>query len=209
MSLGYCECPLGSTLPTISDQDCPFKIGLVTRIAFQRSGTGSEFVTASNNIIDEASWDTFLAAVDSTKIQITPRFGGTEVTPSEAIVEGGNDNTTPLGQPIVTGDTIPVFTAQYFNLEPEIKRELRQFICEGDMTGYFIDNNNVIIGWSTDSGATITGIPMSQIYIGSRGLGGITESDKNNFQLNLPINWDEYLYKSTPDGWQPLYKNNS
>ena len=123
-----CACPLPSAFNDISNQTCPVKIDLVNRIAFQRLSAGSIFDSGVNAITAEASWDTFLAAVDDTKLQFTPKFANTTTGASEPITFGGDDNTTSDGEQLIVGETTPTFEAFFYNLDPSLLYRLKQTI---------------------------------------------------------------------------------
>ena len=88
MAVKACQCPLDATIPDLVDLDCPTKFGQIGKIAFQE--VGNPFT----DITDQAEWTAALAAVDSTKVQVTPILHGQESTPAEPVTVGGaGDNT--------------------------------------------------------------------------------------------------------------------
>ena len=60
--------------------------------------------TSGNDIEILADWNTRIAAVDGSKIIVTPLFDSLVLPVSESIVEGGGDNTTIFGLPNLQGE---------------------------------------------------------------------------------------------------------
>jgi hypothetical protein len=89
MSDFICPCPLAATIPSIGEVDCKEAFGLVGKLAFQRLGNPFTDITL------QAEWDAALAAVDATKIALTPlTLDSQEFPSSTTITVGGDDNTT-------------------------------------------------------------------------------------------------------------------
>lgn len=76
------DCPLPASLSVIDPTVCALNFNQIVKVAFQRSGT--TFI----DITDETEWDTFLAAVDETKIIITPFVENNTIPAGELITEG-------------------------------------------------------------------------------------------------------------------------
>jgi len=185
-----CDCPLGAEITDLGNQVCPVTFGLINKVAFQRLGT--PFPT-EGDLQTQGDWTTLLAASDDTKVQVSPKFASTEITPTEPITFGGDDNTTPDGETLIVGETTPTFTALFQDLDPDIKLQLIQFSCESNLGVYLFTDAGVIVHNS------LSPFPMRAFFMGSRGLGGRTEPNQSQMQFNMDIAWDNLLQTTIPN----------
>lgn len=192
-------CPLPDALTDITPITCAENLGQIQKIVLQRPQTTVPFPTQDATIGGAAviaSWDVYKAAVDSTKVVTTPFFEAYEVPGSEAILEGGDDNTTLDGAPILVGATTPRAEGMFRGLPAEVLKELKAN-CEANMTVYFINEFGKVIGTSID-GITFEGIPVTSLFIGDPAIAGKNTNDKTSFGHSLRYGWRDNLAIVTP-----------
>ena len=144
MTFASCVCPLPAEIGDIAAFTCGENLGQIQKIVFQRRQAVAPFPTQDNAIGGAAvlaSWTPLLAAADATKVQVTPFFENLVIPAVEAITEGGDDNTTLDGTPVVVGATTIAVTGNFRSLPAAILAQLKVYACEGDLSAYFINES--------------------------------------------------------------------
>lgn len=160
---------------------------------------GNAEVITANPITSPASWTTLLNAVDVTKIAATPLFSNTEVSATDTIEVGGNDNTTPNGRSVVVGETFAQFSSMFKDVPSYITNQLRSFACESNIGAFFFDEREAAIVekvYDPEDPSIVIGynpFPIFSVFIGSIQFGGRTEQNMSNFKFNLDPSWDAEL----------------
>lgn len=205
--LAFCECPQPATIGAIPAFTCGEDFGQIQKFVFQRRQAAPSFATlvAAGTL---ANWTPLKAAVDSTKIVATPFFEGFTIPPVDAITEGGDDNTTLDGVAVVVGQTTPVGVGNFRSLPAAIFAALKLYNCEPDLTVFMINEFGKIIGQSPD-GVMFTGIPVSEFFIGDKGVQGKNTQDKYNFRLAFRAGWSETIKIVTPADFDARYDLNA
>jgi hypothetical protein len=108
---------LTGAFTAVTAANCATILQQVSRAALQKKQTTPTF--DNTTIATLSTWTTPLASTSDTKI-VAPsnRFFAPEFTPTEAVMVGSNDNTTPDGRSYVVGQTVPMLNAQYMGLSP-------------------------------------------------------------------------------------------
>lgn len=194
--LAFCVCPPADALTAISPFTCGEDFGQIQKLALQRKQAAPPFATVAD-AGTLADWTTLKAATDATKVVVTPFFENFVIPPVEAILEGGDDNTTLDGAPIVVGQTTPAATGTFRSLPSAIFEQLQLLNCEANLTWYGINEFGKIIAYSAN-GTTIEGIPLTEFFIGDKGAQGKNTQDKSNFRFNLRAGWSKKLKIVTP-----------
>ena len=200
--LGFCVCPPAAAIPGITAFTCGEDFGQIQKFIFQRRGA-----TPIDTLVNAAllaTWTALLAAVDVEKVVVTPFFENFVLPPVEAITEGGDDNTTLDGVARVVGQTTPNGTGNFASLPSATFEEIQAYACEGDLTVYLINEFEKIIGYSAN-GTTFQGIPVTNFYIGDKGLNGKNTVDKNMFRVSFRAGWSKKLKTITPTDFNPRY----
>lgn len=194
--LAFCTCPAPVEIPDITPFTCGEDFGQIQKLVFQRRQATPTFATliAPQTL---ANWTTLKTASDATKVQTTPFFENFIVPPVEAITEGGDDNTTLDGVAIVVGEGTPIATGNFRSLPSATFEELQKFNCEATLTAFWINEYGKIIGYS-GNGTTFEGIPMTEWYIGDKGINGKNTQDKNMFRFAMRAGWSKKLKQITP-----------
>lgn len=194
--LGFCVCPAPTAIQSITAITCGEDFGQIQKLVFQRRQTTQPFdtVTEAGTL---ANWTTLKGATDSTKVVSTPFFENFVVPPVEAIKEGGDDNTTLDGVAIVVGESSPFATGNFRSLPVLQFEELQKYTCETDLTVYMINEFGKIIAYSSD-GTKVAGIPITNWYIGDKGVQGKNTNDKNMFTFAFRPGWSKKTKIITP-----------
>ena len=195
-----CQCPLPAALGDISAFTCAENLGQIQKIVIQRRQAVAPFPTQDATVLGAAvlaSWTTYKGAVDGTKVVTTPFFEGFVIPVSEAILEGGDDNTTVDGAPVVVGATTVRAEGMFRGLPAAILKELKALVCENDLTVYMINEDGKIIGTSA-SGTLFAGIPVTSFFIGDPGVEGLNTNDKASFGFSLRFGWRDNLALVVP-----------
>lgn len=211
------DCPVPNVLPAIPANDCPFKIDQIVRAAFQLRQLGVEpFIatgTSATPITKKASWATYVAATDETKIVFTPIFAALTIPQSEAKEEGGNDNSTAFGIPEYVGENTVKVESEYKNIAPAVVAALRKLVQQSipqtgsyRLTVYLFTKNGQILCVETTQAnvAKHSGNPLFNLRFSSRGSEGFNASDKVKQGWYFPSDWDEKVTLITPEDFNPL-----
>ncbi len=202
-----CACPGLSELAAIPAFTCGENLGQIQKIIFQRrQATGSP--TFATLILPQtlANWTALLTETDDTKVVATPLFENFIIPAVEAITEGGDDNTTLNGVPLVVGASTISVTGNFRSIPAAILRALKAYNCEPNLTVFFVNEFDKIIGRSTTSASTdFRGIPISEFFIGDGGNEGKNTQDKTMFRFNLNYGWRDNLKFVTPTDFSALF----
>lgn len=201
------QCPLPTALTAIPQPTCPFKFDQIVRAAFQRRQPVGTPPFASLVLAQTLSeWTDYKAAVDSTKVVVSPMFAGLTIPQSEALTAGGNDNSTFNGIRDYNGEGSVTVNGQFSNLPPASKRALDKLSQESlasavgvsNLTVYLFnrDRYGFMVNPVDGAGAATTnyvGIPIYNFRISSPGSEGLNAKNINNFSFDLPADWADYL----------------
>ena len=180
MAVKACACPLGATIGDLVDLDCPEKFGQIGKIAFQI--TNNPFV----DITDEAEWTTAIAALDATKVQVTPILHAQESTPPEPVTVGGaGDNTVYDGTIEVVSEGFYQINFNIRNPSPAVLKALKEYECEVSRLGIYLGGRDFVI-----SNDDMSSIPVSSLYVqSSPALNGNTDANIAQVQMVLDAGW--------------------
>lgn len=197
-----CPCPANAAIPTIPDPTCPEDIGQIVRLILTRQGNQIAATEAAAKLL--ATYTPLFAAVDETKIQITPKLmEATTIPPGEPIKEGGDDNSTPLGRALVVGaGTIP-FEGFLRGVNSAIIDALQQFSCE-DLDVAFV-NEFGQIGFRKNTDLSLRGIPIHAFFAGTKGAEGKNTQDKSKITFGLDSDWRKNFVLVTPTDFDPRF----
>lgn len=220
MAIQICSCPRSETLTAIPVNECPCALGQIQKLAFQRIKDDdkdfNEFVVSAgsggtaNPITALASWQTFIAATDSTKIVVSPFVLAPEFEPGAARTIGG-DNSSLGGIERVIGREATTFS---FNLEEQCQetiRAMKQLQCENVGVYLFDEAGNIACIANYSTGTTVAShrpIPIYSLFIGDLGFGGLEDADRNACSLSLYPNWSDNIVIVKPANFNPLYDLN-
>ena len=200
--LGFCVCPPAAAIPAITPFTCGEDFGQIQKFIFQRRSAAviATLVAAATL----ATWTALLAETDENKVVSTPFFENFVLPPVEAITEGGDDNTTLDGVARVVGQSTPTGTGNFASLPSATFEQLEQYNCEADLTVFMINEFSQIIGYSAN-GTTFAGIPVTNFFIGDKGLNGKNTVDKNMFRVSFRAGWSKKLKRVTGTDFDARY----
>lgn len=202
------ECPVGAQIGDISIPSplCVFNAGQIRKVIVQRkysSGTTRNSLTYANAAL-LANWQTLLSATDSTKVQVSIELANPTMEPGD-IKTYGSGNEVPGGVPIIVGEDISVFNAEFLGASPQSIKSMRDWHGE-DLAIWFINEHGQILADSDDGSnpATVYGVDAVGFFVGSRNFGGLDVPDKNSLRITLDANWDANLVRITPSNFNAL-----
>lgn len=185
-----CDCTNLSVIPTLEDVTCPEGNGQVGKIAFQFLNQ------AFTDISDQSEWLTLIAAVDVTKIQLTPPLDNGLMPTVDPVTKGGGDNSTFRGAVRFISDAPQTFTAELPDAPTSAIQKLRELICAKQIGVYILKDGGIY------SRADMSALPIESNYTGSRGFNGFGENDTNTFTFSIKGDWqDDALWTTTT--WIP------
>lgn len=201
--LSFYECPPPAAIAEIPAITCIEDIGQIQKIIFQRRQATPTFATL---VLPQtlANWTPLKAAVDSTKVQVTPFFEGFTITGVTALKEGGDDNSTLDGVAIVTGQSTPIANGNFRSLPVNVFESLEKYNGEPNLTVWFITEFGKIWGHS-ENGTTFEGVPITEWFIGDKEVLGKNTNNKNMFTFALRAGWTKKLKAVVPTDFNARY----
>lgn len=211
-----CNCPDDGILTEIPNQNCPFDLKQIQRLAFATQGkviwdsatgggAGDGVPLATAQLDTKADWEARRTATDETKIVVTPLIGGDPVIEAgEAITEGGGDNSTLNGVTETTGVNASSFSAMFKSLLPEIEKALKALMCKNLEVYFFVEGGH-IVAEQTEGKTNIKGFNVQSMFISDRNNAGYGTKDTNTISFELASGWSENLVKVKPADFNPLY----
>lgn len=204
-----CTCPFPAALADITATTCPLDLGQIRKIIFRRLSATTPFTPAS--IVTILAWNTAMAAVDDDHVVVSPLLANPIIPASEAITNGGNDNTTIGGYTEINGSTNPQFTGQFLSQDPQTIADLQAIACEtlvGTNIGVqFIlgQNSPGQIGGKYDGTTNVLFFPIHSMFVSSLDNQGFATRDRYNIQFEFEGNtWQEGLALYTPSDFDAL-----
>lgn len=184
-------CP--QTIPAIPNLKCKVNYGQVQKIAFQR--IGNEF-SSLNPIQDKASWTRFLAAIDKTKLVITPYVEApTSEGGDEKTFGGGNE--TRDGIETIMGINPVKMSFALRHYPQDIISALKVLTRVKDLGVYFFNGNGQILALKEDD--TYKPIPIRSLFVGDLVLHGLSQPDRNTMSFSFKANYSDKLVVVTPN----------
>lgn len=197
-------CPLPTALTAITAVTCPFKLDQVVKLLFQRRQAAVPFATLAD-LQTKGDWTDFMAAIDSTKVVVSPIFAGMVIPPSEALTVGGNDNSTFNGIREYNGEGAVTVTGVFKNMPQSAKIQLDLLTQESlasavgvsNLTAYFVNRSGAIAA-SNKTGTEYWGVPIFNFRISNLGSEGFNAPNVNNFSFDLMDGWADKLKLVVP-----------
>ena len=204
-------CPPATEIEDLAALTCYEDFGQIQKMAFQRqyasAGVKNSFIEATNSILVKASWDAFIAAADSTKLQMTPYVENPTTTPGTARTTGGG-NATIGGTNKVIG-TESTTNEYYLNAYNQgIVKSLKTYMSEPSL-GVFLFNEHGQIGAIADDRDTPTAyypVPIAPrtMFVGDKLFAGLEEEDRNMLSFEYLANWSDNFVILNPTDFNPI-----
>ncbi len=190
-----------TTMPSLG---CPVEWGQIVRIALQIKQSTPSFATAAD-LVDNAEWTTLLAPATppaNNQILITPptpdgKTGlfGFAVTGGEAVTQGGGDNTTLNGIPIIVSRNFASVTANLYSIGADLTKTLMELLdCGKNLTAYFINSYGQVI--AKQNGTSYEGFNIYSGFLKDRDVTGEFERDVNVLTFQLEKGYSKNFYIS-------------
>ena len=207
--MNLCTCPAASALTTIPAAGCPESFGQIQKIAFVRlaksNGTKNGFSTTAK-ITLKASWTALMAAVDGSKVVISPYIQApSQEAGSPRTFGGGNE--TLGGVEMVIGREPSTFTGVIRSVSQSVIKAMKALQCEAqaDNLGVYLFDENGAIEAVKGSGADdYSPIPIRSLFIGDKAHGGLEAPDSNAIQFTFLPNYSDDLAIVVPTDFNPL-----
>ena len=190
-----CGCPAGAHLADLNIAECKESLGQVQKVIIQRryksTGVLNDIPVAS--IKTKTAMAALAAAVDGSKIIISPYIQNPTTTPGEARTFGGG-NQTLSGIEIVIGREPTPFEGVIYQEKQSTIKTMKTYSCE-EIGVYLIDENGNIgaIADDTENPTKYSPIPIRSFFVGDKNLGGYEEPDSNAIRWNFLPNWSDNL----------------
>ena len=220
------SCPAPAALTAITKPSCPTKFGQIQRLGIRMIPSAADAIFAPStgevDIVTRTKWTGGIAAVDSTKIILTPFISGLVIPPGALIKEEGGNNNTINGISIIQGLGNIVVTGKFYNLELNIADQLKALTIHTALTPGF---TNLEVFFFNEFGhilckrrVTAVGPPIVyqpygvKIYnwnLSSVGSEGLLKSNIHTVEFELAGDWDANLWVYKPvelvsNAWSPL-----
>ena len=191
------NCPLPASLGSIPATPCPLRWDQVQKLAFQRIQSAPSFATETA-LKTQSNWTTLLNAADNTKIIVTPYLNSFVVPASEALKQGGNDNSTLNGVPELKGIGFVTVGFKFVNISAAAAAAIRALAAESviapgvtNLSAYFFAKDRNIVH------NTLAGFPIYNLVITDPGSEGLNANNEYNVSFDMPGGWSETWAQST------------
>lgn len=204
----FCQCPGLAALKTIPAANCSEGFGQLQKVIFQRlrkdNGTPNGF-NNTKQITKLANVTPLLAAADSTKMVVSPYLQAPSAEPGKARTFGGGNDTLG-GIEITIGREPTAFTSVIRNAPQAQIKAMKYLSCEADVfnLGVYLINEDGAIGALKDEAGNVRPIPIRNLFISDKGLGGFENPDNNDVNWSFLPNWSDDFAIITPDDYNPL-----
>lgn len=201
------NCPNSASINDVPLNECYETLGQVQKVVFQRlySGTTRNAISAgATPITTLAAWTPLLAAADSTKVVQSPYIQAPETEPGAAINYGGG-NETLGGIEITVGTEPTAFTGNILRSTQDTIKALKAYMGE-NLGVYLIDEHGRIacIADDYDTPTEYYPIPIRNLFIGDKKLGGLEGVDLNEIMWKFFPNWSDDLQITVPTDFNAL-----
>jgi hypothetical protein len=188
-----CDCDL-TTLPNIPANSCNNSIGFIKKWAFQLAGTNFDGSASPpvSAIETFASWETYIAASDNTKIVVTRKFTDALIPASETETESAD------GVDVVVRENKVVVPSIFRGLSEDEITAIKNLACYGNLTVYGITENNKILAYYVSENV-YTGIPIIDETFRLHSPEVTGGFDKSTLEFAIDSNWRENSRLITPD----------
>ena len=212
------NCPDLGILVEIDAANCPFDLKQIQKMAFSSKGSviwdsatggglGDGSPQVDSQIDTKADWDARRAAVDASKMVVTPFIGGDPIiTAGEPITEGGGDNSTLNGVEEVVGTNPSVFSAVFKSLSVAQELAIKDLMCRsGVEVTLFLEGGKIAASKPSATSENITGFTTQSLFLGDRNNEGFGTKDSFAFSFSLAAGWSETLVVIDPADFNPLF----
>lgn len=196
-----CECT--SVLPNLLDVTCPEDMDQIVKMALQLKQTDAPFNSVDGAIGLVNSWNTLLAASDSTKIVLTPALANVVVPPSEGNFIGEDSNESVNGVGYYLGENIVKVTGEIHSANQAVIDAMDALSCYSDaslgssnLTAYFflrrIKGISRVVAKAGSTAGDYQGFEIFNFRISSPANEGYNTKTKYMFSFTMqPDEWKD------------------
>ena len=206
-----CDCPEGAALENPGNDVCVEDMGQIQKILIQRknsaTGVPNEIDLAATLPTPEelAFWTALIAAVDGTKIIVTPTIHAPVIPATEKREYGGGDATAG-GRTINLGASPAKCTGEFLQVKQAIIEVIKKYSCE-NISFALVGEDGRIWG-QTDDNTTPTTFRFINVnktlFVSDKEAGNREGVDKNMFSYEFDEGWSDKLYAITPSDFDAL-----
>lgn len=205
-------CPAPTAIASIPATDCPVRWDQIQKILLRRIN-GREALSTTN-ILLSATITPLLTETDDTKLIVSPFISNLVIPTTEALKEGGNDNTTINGVPILRGLGFAAATGQIKNISAATAAAIRAITPETavqpgqtDIEVMFVNKDGKVIAQNPSS-TLVTGFPIYNLVLTDVGSEGFGKDNVHNLSFDLAPGWSEKHAMYTPTDYNALTISN-
>ncbi len=207
-------CPQPTALAAAPNPSCPVRFDQIQKMGIRRIGGRATLTTAT--VLLAATITPLLSAADDTKLLITPWLSDFKIPPSEALKEGGNDNTTINGIPKLNGLGFVNVPFMLKNVEASTAQALRALASESansvagttNIEGiFFLKDGRIVL--DNPSSTVAIGFKLYNFVVSDASTEGLNKDNVFNCSFDLEPMWSKTFKVLTPTDWNPLTVANS
>ena len=202
-----CGCPLGASIENIPIESCLENFGQVQKVLFQRRMNGATLNAMDASTADpklKASWTALLTSATSTKVVQSPYIQAPAFEAGAARNFGGGNETLD-GVEITIGREPTSFTGVLRSQPQKTIKAMKTYECEDAAVA--LVNGEGKIGLLCDDPTSPTEyylIPIKNLFISDKMVGGLEAPDSNNISWKFNPNWSDNFVVITPTDFNAL-----
>lgn len=186
-----CGCPAGAHIADLDIAECKETMGQIQKVAFQRVYKTAGTLNSVEDPTKAASFSTLFSAADGSKMTVSPYIQGPTTEPG-AVRTFGSGNQVLGGIPITIGREPTSFSGTIYQESQKVIAQLKTYMCENIGVWLIDENGNIgCLVDDVDEPTKYMPIPIGQLFVGDKGLGGLEEPDKNGIEWKFFPNWSD------------------
>lgn len=186
-----CGCPAGAHIADLDIAECKETMGQIQKVAFQRVYKTAGELNSVEDPTKAASFSTLFSAADGSKMTVSPYIQGPTTEPG-AVRTFGSGNQVLGGIPITIGREPTSFSGTIYQESQKVIAQLKTYMCENIGVWLIDENGNIgCLVDDVDEPTKYMPIPIGQLFVGDKGLGGLEEPDKNGIEWKFFPNWSD------------------
>lgn len=134
----FLNCDLATgPLTAVTSTNCMLLLEQAKRFGFQLLQPGTALGDATSTLVAATHTAAMALATDAKLVLPRSKFYEPELSGTEAVKVGSNDNATPDGRSIMRGQTVPMFKGKYTGLTPEQYDQLETLFARANANADF------------------------------------------------------------------------
>ena len=202
-------CPPAGAPQSIGASSCLERFGEIQKIILQRTYNGAvlneiTIATTDPNLL--ATWTTFLAAIDDTKVQVTPFINAMNNEVGDPITVGGVGATVGGIEKKIGSNASP-FTGEFHDEERTVMADVKVYNREKNLSVFLLNEFGDIGGIADDidTPTTFRGIPiLDTFFLTDKKFGMKADVDKDFVSWSFLPNWSDNFHIVTASDFTPV-----